>query len=82
MTISFEKSKALYEVGNAVLAGGVSSNFRYGGYGESPVPLYYAKGEGSRLTDVDGNEKNKDLSYLHNVLLDYTLLDSYNYKLI
>ena len=56
MTISFEKSKALYEVGKDVLAGGVSSNFRYGGYGESPVPLYYAKGEGSRLTDVDGNE--------------------------
>lgn len=56
MTISFEKSKALFEIGSDVLAGGVSSNFRYGGYGESPVPLYYAKGEGARLTDVDGNE--------------------------
>ena len=56
MTISFEKSKALYEVGKDVLAGGVSSNFRYGGYGESPVPLFYAIGVGSRLTDVDGNE--------------------------
>ena len=56
MSISFENSKALYEAGKEVLAGGVSSNFRYGGYGESPVPLYYAKGEGARLTDVDGNE--------------------------
>ena len=56
MSMSFEKSKALYETGRDVLAGGVSSNFRYGGYGESPVPLYYASGQGARLTDVDGNE--------------------------
>ena len=54
--MNFDKSKELYDAGKDVLAGGVSSNFRYGGYGESPVPLYYAKGEGSRLTDVDGNE--------------------------
>ena len=54
--MNFDKSKALYDAGREVLAGGVSSNFRYGGYGESPVPLYYAKGEGSRLIDVDGNE--------------------------
>ena len=54
--MNFDKSKALYESGKEVLAGGVSSNFRYTGYGESPVPLYYAKGEGARLTDVDGNE--------------------------
>ena len=55
MTLSFEKSKALYEHGCQYLAGGVSSNFRYLGYGESPVPLYYEKGESSRITDVDGN---------------------------
>ena len=54
--MNFDKSKALYEAGKQVLAGGVSSNFRYAGYGESPVPLYYGNGRGSRLTDVDGNE--------------------------
>jgi len=56
MNDRYRKSQALYEVGRRYLAGGVSSNFRYAGYGESPVPLYYARGKGSRLTDVDGNE--------------------------
>ncbi len=48
----YRKSVALYEEGQALLAGGVSSNFRYG---TNPVPLFYARGEGSRLYDVDGN---------------------------
>lgn len=48
----YRKSIALYEEGQALLAGGVSSNFRYG---TTPVPLFYARGEGSRLYDVDGN---------------------------
>ena len=51
----FIKSQELYDFGGQYLAGGVSSNFRYGGYGESPVPLYYAEGKGSHLFDVDGN---------------------------
>ncbi len=51
----FEKSKRLYEAAKAHLAGGVSSNFRYGGYGAAPVPRFYAKGEGAHLVDEDGN---------------------------
>ena len=54
--LDFSNSKNLYEQAKGHLAGGVSSNFRYGGYGESPVPLFYRGGSGSRLTDVDGNE--------------------------
>ena len=65
--MNFEKSELLYATSKQVLAGGVSSNFRYGGYGESPVPLYYAKGSGSRLTDVDGN-----------VFIDYALANGPN----
>ncbi len=53
--MKFERSQQLFEYGARYLSGGVSSNFRYGGYGESPVPLYYTKGEGSRITDADGN---------------------------
>jgi glutamate-1-semialdehyde 2,1-aminomutase len=49
------RSQAFHDRGQGVLAGGVSSNFRYGGYGDSPIPLYYERGEGSRLWDVDGN---------------------------
>ena len=55
MKRGFEQSEQLFEVGSQYLSGGVSSNFRYLGYGESPVPLYYSKGEGCRITDVDGN---------------------------
>ncbi len=53
--MKFERSQQLFEFGARYLSGGVSSNFRYGGYGESPVPLYYTKGDGSRITDADGN---------------------------
>ena len=55
MTMKFDRSEELFEFGARYLSGGVSSNFRYTGYGESPVPLYYTKGEGSRITDADGN---------------------------
>ena len=54
MNRRFERSTQLFEFGSQYLSGGVSSNFRYLGYGESPVPLYYSKGEGCRITDVDG----------------------------
>ena len=49
------KSASLHERAREHLGGGVSSNFRYAGYGESPVPLFYSGGSGSRLDDVDGN---------------------------
>ncbi len=55
MSLKFDQSENLYAVASEYLAGGVSSNFRYIGYGESPVPLFYSGGYGSRITDVDGN---------------------------
>lgn len=55
MKPGFERSEQLFAVGSQYLSGGVSSNFRYQGYGESPVPLYYSKGQGCRITDADGN---------------------------
>lgn len=48
----YSRSVKLYEESREHLAGGVSSNFRYGG---KPVPLFFARGEGCRLFDVDGN---------------------------
>jgi glutamate-1-semialdehyde 2,1-aminomutase len=55
---SFDKSAALFEAARASIAGGVNSNVRYG---ESP-PLFFVRGDGPRLHDVDGN-----------VLIDYVL---------
>lgn len=49
----YEKSRELYERACRVLAGGVSSEFRK--YGP-PHPLFYERGNGSRIVDVDGNE--------------------------
>jgi len=49
---SYTKSIALYERTRKHLAGGVSSNVRYA---STPVPLFFARGEGARLYDVDGN---------------------------
>ncbi len=49
----YEKSRALYERACRSLAGGVASEFRKYGY---PHPLFYERGEGSRVYDVDGNE--------------------------
>lgn len=49
---SYAKSIALYEKTRKHLAGGVSSNVRYASV---PVPLFFARGEGARLYDVDGN---------------------------
>jgi glutamate-1-semialdehyde 2,1-aminomutase len=47
----FDRSRALLERARQSLAGGVSSPVR----GTTSVPLYFARGEGSRLQDVDGN---------------------------
>ena len=49
---SYAKSIELYERTRKHLAGGVSSNVRYA---STPVPLFFARGEGARLYDVDGN---------------------------
>ena len=49
---SYAKSIALYERTKKHLAGGVSSNVRYA---STPVPLFFERGEGARLYDVDGN---------------------------
>src|SRR3981189_3528939 len=49
---SYAKSIALYERTRKSLAGGVSSNVRYAA---TPVPLFFTRGEGARLYDVDGN---------------------------
>jgi glutamate-1-semialdehyde 2,1-aminomutase len=49
---SYAKSIALYERTRKHLAGGVSSNVRYA---STPVPLFFERGAGARLYDVDGN---------------------------
>ena len=49
---NYAKSIALYERTRKHLAGGVSSNVRYA---STPVPLFFERGEGARLYDVDGN---------------------------
>lgn len=48
----YRQTLALYERAKAALAGGVSSNFRLGG---QPAPLFFERGEGPYLFDVDGN---------------------------
>ncbi|HLI34890.1 MAG TPA: aspartate aminotransferase family protein [Terriglobia bacterium] len=50
---SYAKSLEFLEEARHSLAGGVSSQFRAG---EIPHPLFYARAEGARLWDVDGNE--------------------------
>jgi len=49
----YERSRDLYERACRVLAGGVSSEFRKFG---PPHPLFYVRGNGSHIVDVDGNE--------------------------
>jgi len=53
MTDRFAKSRALFERAQNSIAGGINSGIRKM---EQPVPLYFARGSGSRLWDVDGNE--------------------------
>jgi glutamate-1-semialdehyde 2,1-aminomutase len=47
------RSRALYERASRVIPGGISSNIRKNW---EPFPLFYARGEGSRIWDEDGNE--------------------------
>jgi glutamate-1-semialdehyde 2,1-aminomutase len=48
---TFERSRSLLERARRSLAGGVSSPVR----ARAPVPLYFQRGRGARLQDVDGN---------------------------
>lgn len=57
--LSFGKSAALFETARLSVAGGTSSNVRYA---EPTGPLFFIRGQGPRLHDVDGN-----------VLIDYVL---------
>ena len=49
----YERSEALFARANDLVAGGVSSQIRRG---EKPVPLFFVRGKGGKLWDVDGNE--------------------------
>jgi glutamate-1-semialdehyde 2,1-aminomutase len=47
-----KRSEQIYKESVKVTPFGVHSNYRYG----DPYPLYFSRGKGSRLWDVDGNE--------------------------
>lgn len=53
MTDRYAKSRQLFERATHSIAAGVNSGIRKM---EQPVPLYFQKGAGSRVWDVDGNE--------------------------
>jgi glutamate-1-semialdehyde 2,1-aminomutase len=53
MNDRFAESRRLFERAQRSIAGGINSGIRKM---EQPVPLYFARGAGSRLWDVDGNE--------------------------
>lgn len=53
MGFTYEQSGALLDRAKKVLASGVSSEFRKYNH---PHALFYSRGEGSRVYDVDGNE--------------------------
>jgi len=51
--MDFATSKAWYERAKKVIPGGICSNVRLNSV---PVPLFFERGEGSRIWDRDGNE--------------------------
>ena len=53
MTDRYAKSRSLFARAQHSIAGGVNSGIRKM---EQPVPLYFARGDGPRVWDVDGNE--------------------------
>src|SRR5262249_2788739 len=53
MNDPFSKSRRLFERAQQCIAGGINSSIRKL---EQPVPLFFDRGAGSRLWDVDGNE--------------------------
>ncbi|MEO6874358.1 MAG: aminotransferase class III-fold pyridoxal phosphate-dependent enzyme [Opitutaceae bacterium] len=52
MPYTFARSQALFERANRSIAAGVNSGIRKM---EAPVPLYFTRGSGPNLWDVDGN---------------------------
>ncbi len=57
--MKIDRSNTLYQRAQKVIPGGISSNVRANW---APIPLFYERGEGSRVWDADGNE-----------LIDYVL---------
>ena len=55
-TLDTAGSAGLFEAACKLIPGGVNSTARATWSGWSPYPLFVASGQGSRLTDVDGNE--------------------------
>jgi glutamate-1-semialdehyde 2,1-aminomutase len=55
-TGTLEKSRQYFEQAKQVLAGGISSSARSVTTGSALHPLYIARGHGSKIWDVDGNE--------------------------
>lgn len=53
MPATFNKSRELFQRAEKSIAGGVNSGIRKL---EQPVPIYFEKGVGPRVWDVDGNE--------------------------
>lgn len=53
MPYTFSQSQQLFERAQQSIAGGINSGIRLM---EKPVPLYFEKGTGARVWDVDGNE--------------------------
>lgn len=53
MPYTFARSQELFARAHGSIAGGINSGIRLM---EKPVPLYFEKGAGSRVWDVDGNE--------------------------
>lgn len=53
MPATFNRSKELFARAQKSIAGGINSGIRKL---EQPVPIYFAKGSGPRIWDVDGNE--------------------------
>eukprot|EP00746_Dinoflagellata_sp_MGD_P008054 gnl/MRDRNA2_/MRDRNA2_116049_c0_seq1.p1 gnl/MRDRNA2_/MRDRNA2_116049_c0~~gnl/MRDRNA2_/MRDRNA2_116049_c0_seq1.p1 ORF type:complete len:508 (-),score=113.90 gnl/MRDRNA2_/MRDRNA2_116049_c0_seq1:45-1568(-) len=54
MSLAFDKSREWYERSQKSIAGGVNSNGRK--FPELQHPIFFTNGQGSKLTDVDGNE--------------------------
>lgn len=52
-SMGFANSKAWYARAKRVISGGVCSNVRLNSV---PAPLFFERGEGSRIWDRDGNE--------------------------
>lgn len=50
------RSKALFERAKETIPGGAGSTARMPRNGWNPYPLFMEQGQGSRITDVDGNE--------------------------